>query len=1242
MKRLLFSVTGVSMLVALSGCGTPNGPIKGSEGKALTTPTGAQIVVTDTPNNPPPVELDKNATMAERVKARKAYNTRPFQISRQDADVAQEVREIVQKNVCEIFVRLSKSGELKKVFSLLSYTSGRPEISAKVIQEAAGRPISDGTVVALRALIEKDVIEYLKKEVYPRVIDRTIELLKPSVEQSVEKGDYFTAREKIWVVSTRGIPEIDTPVREKALELMHYAVNPRHWTKVEAELNAAFKAAMDTKSFDDGIAKTKKIAKDSLAKEYAALIDKKIAAIKDELVRIGVPEADMKPILEKQSALISAAEKIVDLLDDVMTLEKMKTEKREVEPRKDPALEEYYKRLDDFRATLVKYNCTEENADKITIDLDKDLVALFDLLRKPAVFATDETGAKTALRLGTRSLNTRINALAETNIEKLQAAKSALRIQQMKEKLDAAMSDLEKKVRELVAEGKYEEARELIWNAAATGDPDWDSVIFVKGLDLLRKIVNPADWARIEKDIKDTFNELAEEGKFDEATKFLNEYPLIRQHTIKLEEQLAKVKAEAESLGAKEEDAAHAAQIACAMVTEAAALVDHIDEIVSSASQEGKKLDRSRLEKELAEYAKKLAAYHATPENVTKIVEQLRAALDKLIAEPQNPKTTRLSLGTNAVNDRILNLRKALLASIPKVKREWEDRTCEKLKSDLPERVRAAVKEQRFEDARNIVRDEKLIGRKDLDLQLYVLRVGLLDSVVNPAQLDYLLAEIDKKVAEFKKNRDFEGFRKYVDEYPYVHDEYARIDTALAAVKKEMLALEISESESDKDTKRRFAESIRKILENRLESWKPERNLTELEKALKEVSAAIFDHLNKHEDVISQEYAEEYKHILADIAALDRTLTTWELNERLRARLVLEEDAIKAGLAELAAEAAWKAYLEKLAEIDADVSFDAQIAMAEESISRQLSVKCDTATFKINALMGEYARMFRLLKKQAKLDDKQATTILIGAAYLDQAQVVKYALELGAKIDGVSDRDPRGRTALAMAIDAGHSALVKPLIEAGASLDATDKDQNAIVHYAAKSGNLSVLKAITSKASVNVQNANGDTPLSVAVVRNQSAIVEFLTAAVEENARKAFVNKANKQGYTAFDIAARVGSRDVLDALAAAGAEYGTKDLVLAEKADHVAIAQWLINQGLDVNAAGVMDDACPATRTGRYLISEGGLVSKHACVLCDDELKKEALQNLVVGPKKSVSTKECEANCQPQPIDVLLVPSAK
>lgn len=722
-------------------------------------------------------------------------------------------------------------------------------------------------------------------------------------------------------------------------------------------------------------------------------------------------------------------------------------ELKKIEARKDPALKEYYEKLGAFHTTLLWYNCTKENADRITMDLDKDFLALIQLLRKPAKFETTELGALRALQLGTRSLNSRIRTAVADRCRKLEAARDAKIRAAYLAKLKAAKSDLEQKVRQLVAESKFEEARELIWNAAATGDAEWDNDMFSLGLSLLRNLVNPGDWTRIEKDILGTFKKLSEAGKFEELTAFLKNYPLIRQHTVKLDEQLAKVRAEAEALGADPAAAAAAAKTACGMVTEAEKLVDHLDKLEADAAKDGKGIDKTKFQKELDVYAQKLAAYHATDANVKAIVEKLRLELEKLFAQPTNPKTTHLSLGTNAVNDRIRALALKLIASIEKTKYDWQSAQLVRVVTDLEKRVRKAVKEQRFDDARNYIRDEKLIGRKDVDLKLYELRVGLLDSCVNPAQLDFLLDEITKKVADFQKEKDFAGLLEYIANPPQVHDEYEKIDSALAAVKNAMLALEISAAEAE------------------------------------------------------------------------------------------------------------------------------------------------------------------------------ATSVLLGGAYLDQAAVVDYAIKLGAKVDGVSARDPRKRTALMLAIDTQHLTLIQAILKAGASATAADADGNTVMHYAVKSGSVAVVTAIAKTAPMAVVNNAGETPLFAAVRRNQAALVEAVAALVKKADRAGFVNTADKSGLTAFALAAKTGARDVLDPLAAAGAAYSEKDLILAEKGDHVAVAQWLVGKGADVNADGVMAAACPATATGRYLIHEGG-VGKHSCQQCQPPKPAEK-----PAPQKAAKCAQAEGN---------------
>jgi len=1234
MKRLLFSLPSLAALAVISGCETPTGPLQSADGKALTTATGAPIIVVEKPQNPSsPQAVAENAAWAERQGAKKSAESTPLEISRSDAEIAIDAKSVIVEKVVAEFRRILGSQDLMAdLKTIVVFVNGRPQLRKTVIVKYAPKKnnsLSDGTIAAIQAIVESDLEKVLVNEVYPKLISNIMAKVEPAVRKSVDEGKFAVAREYIWCASTYGIPAIDNAVREKSYELMHGLVNPTNWQKIEPTICKIRDDAINAKTYDDGIKKLRDLEVSAVVREYSVYIDKKLDAVKAELIQLGISEDDLKPILSKQAEIIAAAANITDIRDELLTLEKARSEKREVEPRKDPKLAEYYKKLDEFHAILLKYDCTKENADQIVENLDRDIIALLRLLSSPAVIKEDKFGEKVALQLGTRSLNNRIHALVAESIAKLIEIRDAERRKEYLDKLAAAKSDLEKQVRALIEENKFEEARELIWNASITGDGEWDGEMFAFGITLLRDLVNPADWNRIETEINAKFKTLSETGDFETLRTYLQNYPLIRQHTVKLDEQLAKVKAEAEALGADPDSAAKIAEYVCkSMVTESERLVDHIDQLVSDAATAGKELDKSKLQKELEIYAVKLAAYHMTPENVEAVVAKLKTELDKLISNPTNPATTHLVLGTNAVNDRIKALTAKLLEMIPNTKHEWEDKEHARIITDLEKRVRAAVKENRFDDARGYIRDEKLIGRKDLDLSLYELRVGLLDSCVNPAQLDFLLADIDAKVAEFVKAEDYQGALDFISNYPYVHDHYEEIEHALAAVKAAMLALEISPAESERDEKVRFFLSIQETLEKRRESWKPERDLSEVEKALAQVAKALFAHLNKHPDLIESERTSEFEHILADIAALDRTVTTWELNERLRIKLASFEGDLNSALA-------IQRYAKLLSAIDEEVSFDSQIAIAEEAISRQLGVVCDKASFRITALLGEYARVFRLMKKGVKVDAEMATTLLLGSAYLDQAQVLARALELGANVNGTSSRDPRKRTALAIAVDTGNSSLVEALVKAGAELNAVDADGNAIVHYAAKSGNLSVLKAVVAGAPVNVKNACGNTPLAVAVVRNQPAVVEFLVGAAAEAERPAFVNSANSEGDTAFDIAARFGSRDVLDALAAAGATYSTKDLILAEKADNIAVAQWLINQGLDVNAEGVMAAACPATLTGRYLIHEGGVDVGHACDVCKPS-KKGADKADDAGANPAG---KAECTCKPVPVDVLLVP---
>ena len=67
--------------------------------------------------------------------------------------------------------------------------------------------------------------------------------------------------------------------------------------------------------------------------------------------------------------------------------------------------------------------------------------------------------------------------------------------------------------------------------------------------------------------------------------------------------------------------------------------------------------------------------------------------------------------------------------------------------------------------------------------------------------------------------------------------------------------------------------------------------------------------------------------------------------------------------------------------------------------------------------------------------------------------------------------------------------------------------------------------------------------------------------------------------------------------LADAKAEFGPAQLALAAGYDRLAVAQWLVGKGVDVNAPGVMGATRCGTSTQRYLAQEGGTPR-----ICNDE----------------------------------------
>ncbi|MCB1127197.1 MAG: ankyrin repeat domain-containing protein, partial [Verrucomicrobiae bacterium] len=124
----------------------------------------------------------------------------------------------------------------------------------------------------------------------------------------------------------------------------------------------------------------------------------------------------------------------------------------------------------------------------------------------------------------------------------------------------------------------------------------------------------------------------------------------------------------------------------------------------------------------------------------------------------------------------------------------------------------------------------------------------------------------------------------------------------------------------------------------------------------------------------------------------------------------------------------------------------------------------------------------------------QTTTPLMNAALKGQLVVARYLLEHGARVDQASSDDD-SRTALSLAVDAGHRTMAELLIGRGATV-APEVAQTPL-HLAALRGFVSLAELLVSEgADVNYQWDSGHgksvTPLWRAAQYNHEAMARFL------------------------------------------------------------------------------------------------------------------------------------------------------
>lgn len=781
---------------------------------------------------------------------------------------------------------------------------------------------------------------------------------------------------------------------------------------------------------------------------------------------------------------------------------------------------------------------------------------------------------------------------------------------------EALLADLRKRVMPCVDANKFTQARELIWTLPNT-DCKAVNVLLRKGrADLLNIEVNVKHWKLIEKAILAKADELLAAKAYDEARAFLTDFPHIRTYTVLFDRQLELVCKALMTLGVPEDKLVPMQEEASKLIAQAFA---DATEAYATASftTEGEKPDLEQYEASLKKLRAVLIKYDCDEDKADGVIAAIRKSVEPLLTEycvgygSTTNTTTLTELGTTQVNVKIDELVADLLKQIDAAQEAARladlaaaisSANFEKardlaialqrgdlLAQSLIAEVRRYVAAKQWDKARTCIRDYVDFDQQGpIDQALYLLRVGLLDSEVNPAQKDDMLATMKATYEKMVAAGDLLPAREWLLKHPLVIDAYPDIDAAMKKALAEIKALGADAPKTDATLAAARAE-IQVYLDKRYGLYAEPYTLdfTKLDEILKDLAESLLDQTNDNADTVERVLAiRAFAKEMADEAREVHPITTEELNAALclqRDELLKDLDVkIAVAAKEMAEKERREAYERLLAALDKEVGIETQCTIAEDAIARGLP----TVSGGLHTVLGDYARAFRLLRNKVELTPAQKNSILVGAAYLNQPAVVAWAIDLGADVNAPAPRDPLARPALLVAIQTGNIAVIRALADGGADMAVCDANGDTTLHYAVQLGDSNVINLALEETDVNARNKAGEPAIFIAVRRNQVARVEQLIKAGADLAIEA-------AGNTAVDIAAAAGARDVIETLAAAEAAVTDRALLLAAGNDRLAIAQWLVDRGLDVNAEGVMEAAAArkvATATYTYLVSQGGL----------------------------------------------------
>lgn len=450
----------------------------------------------------------------------------------------------------------------------------------------------------------------------------------------------------------------------------------------------------------------------------------------------------------------------------------------------------------------------------------------------------------------------------------------------------------------------------------------------------------------------------------------------------------------------------------------------------------------------------------------------------------------------------------------------------------LSNALRAQIKPLLAKHDYDAARKVALSGRDKEDAEIadnmFATRVGLVTSVINPAELDWRVDVLTKKIDAYCAKGDFDSAYAALElERKHWHDmEFTKVDESLERIRKELVALSYSDSSA-----KAYVEKYRSLIDSLINN----RRGPLVFRA--DVSKAI-EHLER---TIRKELPEDQKESVDNLVKRmrdelrTRNLTTATLDRSMSTRI---EDRMSA------------VALERLAALQVKVAIQQALSNGID-LNDEIDAMEEAARinhFGRSALFAECARGFRTMLSASTKGKLDSQNLLSASILLGRKPLMEMAVKCGADVTIAAPNDPKKTVPFALAVEVGNKHVVAWLCDKGA-------------------------QAQVAQLSVKT--------FGIAVRKNRLDLFKYL--------QKIGCTIKRDELKSMFSLCCEVGADNLHEYLFSLGATPTVDDFVKAVRVDNLVIVKWFVeSRHFSVNSSGVSDAAKQCPGVLRYLSTRG------------------------------------------------------